>query len=52
MHCTSSGKVLLAFDEEGILDEYVKEGLKSCTKETITDGDKLRDVLKPLKKRI
>jgi len=37
MHCTSSGKVLLAFDEDGILDEYVKEGLKSCTGEFI-DG--------------
>ncbi|MEC1347260.1 IclR family transcriptional regulator [Bacillus haynesii] len=49
MHCTSSGKVLLAFDEDGILDEYVKEGLKSCTKQTITDGDKLRDVLKTVK---
>ena len=41
--------MLLAFDEEGILDEYVKEGLKSCTKETITDGDKLKDVLKTVK---
>ncbi len=41
--------MLLAFDEDGILDEYVKEGLKSCTKQTITDEDKLREALKTVK---
>lgn len=46
MHCTSSGKVLLAYDRNGWVDRYLEKGLKSYTKKTVTDAKKLRETLK------
>lgn len=44
-YCTSSGKVLLAFHDENLVDEVIKNGLVSHTKNTITDPDQLREEL-------
>ncbi|KAA6451073.1 IclR family transcriptional regulator [Bacillus swezeyi] len=49
MHCTSSGKVLLAFDNDGLLDRYLTQGLDSRTNQTITDEKKLKDTLEAVK---
>ncbi|MFO6496910.1 IclR family transcriptional regulator [Bacillus sp. z60-11] len=49
MHCTSSGKVLLAYDRDGLLECYLKHGLKSVTKQTITDEKKLKGKLEAVK---
>lgn len=42
MHCTSSGKAMLAFWSEEKVNEYLKTPLKSITENTITDSKELR----------
>ena len=41
-YCTSSGKVLLAYSNEEVVETIISKGLKKFTKNTITDPDKLR----------
>lgn len=49
-HCTSMGKILLAYSPENVLEELLKKkGLPKKTKNTITDEKKLRKHLKKVK---
>lgn len=48
-YCTSAGKVLLAFSDEGITDAIIANGLQPYTEETITDPDELRTHLKQVR---
>ncbi|MDQ0163112.1 DNA-binding IclR family transcriptional regulator [Bacillus alveayuensis] len=48
-YCTSSGKVLLAFSEEEIINNVVAKGLTAFTKNTITNPEKLRSHLAKIK---
>lgn len=50
-YCTSSGKVLLAFNGEEIVEEVIQNGLKKYAKNTITDPDQLRKELKMIRKQ-
>ena len=45
-YCTSSGKVLLAFSEDHIVEDVIDQGLISHTSNSITDADVLRNELK------
>jgi IclR family transcriptional regulator, KDG regulon repressor len=49
-HCTSSGKVLLAYANEEIVDAVLGRELKKYTNHTITDHDKFRAHLKEIRK--
>ncbi|MBT2721163.1 IclR family transcriptional regulator [Bacillus sp. ISL-46] len=49
-HCTSSGKVLLAYAEEEMVDAVLERELKKYTKNTITDPNKIRTQLKEIRK--
>jgi DNA-binding IclR family transcriptional regulator len=48
-YCTSSGKILLAYAEDDIVEAVVEKGLTKFTKNTITNPDKLRAHLKQIK---
>lgn len=48
-YCTSSGKVLLAYSHEEVVETVIEKGLKQFTKNTITNPQKLRDHLKQIK---
>jgi IclR family KDG regulon transcriptional repressor len=48
-YCTSSGKVLLAYSNDRIIEKVVENGLQSFTENTITDPDELRSHLKTIK---
>lgn len=41
--CTGSGKVLLAYDEDNLVEEIIEQGLKAYTPKSITDPVKLRE---------
>ncbi|SIS97184.1 IclR family transcriptional regulator [Alicyclobacillus vulcanalis] len=45
LHCTSSGKVILAYQDEAMIEEVIARGLQSFTPSTITDPDRLRAAL-------
>lgn len=47
-HCTSSGKLLLAFSEPFLVDSILRNGLKKYTSNTITDPDAFRRELKQI----
>lgn len=51
LHCTSSGKILLAFNYEKLFDDVTMNGLEAYTKQTITDPDKLRNELATIRKQ-
>lgn len=44
-HCTSSGKLLLAFDPRADLETLLEEGLHQYTQNSITDAEDLRAAL-------
>lgn len=48
-YCTSSGKVLLAYSEDQLVDRVIQKGLIKYTKNTITDPIKLRAHLNQIK---
>ncbi|MEK3989721.1 IclR family transcriptional regulator [Robertmurraya sp. FSL R5-0851] len=48
-YCTSSGKVLLAYADDQLVDRVIEKGLTRYTKNTITDPSKLRAHLKQIK---
>jgi IclR family transcriptional regulator, KDG regulon repressor len=49
-HCTSSGKVLLAYGGEEMVDAILEQELKKYTKTTLTDPDKFRAHLRDIRK--
>ncbi|GAE28554.1 transcriptional regulator [Halalkalibacter wakoensis JCM 9140] len=49
LHCTSSGKVLLAFNEKDLFDEIIENDLISYTHNTISDPKKLKEALKEIR---
>lgn len=50
-YCTSSGKVLLAYDKGKLVEEVISKGLQVYTNKTITDPDKLRRHLADIRKK-
>ncbi len=49
LHCTSIGKVLLAYQEPGIIDRVVDAGLKRYASRTIVDPEAFRKELRKIK---
>lgn len=50
-YCTSSGKVLLAFNEDDAVEDIINRGLVAHTKNSITDPDLLRSELKEVREK-
>ncbi|WP_404451839.1 IclR family transcriptional regulator [Virgibacillus necropolis] len=50
-YCTSSGKVLLAFSEDHVVEDVINKGLVAHTKNSITDPDALRKELKLIREQ-
>jgi len=50
-YCTSSGKLLLAFNDNNLVDEVIKKGLHPYTGKSITDPEKLRNELEVIRNR-
>lgn len=48
-YCTSSGKILLAYNDEQLLENTIKVGLTPYTENTITDPDKLKKTLEDVR---
>ncbi|WP_395708093.1 IclR family transcriptional regulator [Reyranella sp.] len=51
IHCTSTGKAILAFQPVAKIDAIIADGLKRFTDTTITDGRKLKTELKLIRAR-
>ena len=51
LHCTSTGKAMLAFQPNAKIDTIVAAGLQRFTDATITDGRKLKNELKLIRAR-
>src|SRR5206468_11205038 len=51
VHCTSTGKAILAFQPAAKIDAIIAAGLKRFTDATITDGRKLKSELKLIRAR-
>lgn len=49
LHCTSSGKVILAYQKETFIENYIEKGLVAFTDETIIEPIILREQLKKIK---
>lgn len=45
-YCTSSGKVLLAYDEKKLVEEIIRQGLKKYTANSISEPEKLLEELR------
>jgi IclR family KDG regulon transcriptional repressor len=50
-YCTSSGKAILAFQKDDIVEQVIEHGLKKYTDHTVTDPEEFRSVLKQVKKQ-
>ncbi|GLV12551.1 IclR family transcriptional regulator [Alicyclobacillus hesperidum] len=50
LHCTSSGKVILAYQDSTVIDEVIRRGLRPMTPNTITHPDTLRQLLSQIRK--
>ena len=50
-YCTSSGKVLLAYSEESLVQQVIDEGLKAYTSKSITDPGVLLKELEEIRNR-
>ncbi|WP_156288909.1 IclR family transcriptional regulator [Oceanobacillus salinisoli] len=50
-YCTSSGKVLLAFNDSSIVEEVIEKGLVAYTENSITDPNRLREELETIRKQ-
>lgn len=48
-YCTSAGKVLLAYSDKEVVEKVIANGLRRFTKNTITNPDKLRQILAEVK---
>ncbi|MGO4495765.1 IclR family transcriptional regulator [Paenibacillus sp. 2RAB27] len=51
VHCTSSGKMLLAFQDELLLNKMLNRSLKAYTPKTITDPLELKEQLQHIRKQ-
>lgn len=51
IHCTSTGKAILAFQAAAKIDEIIAGGLERFTDATITSGRKLKSELKAIRER-
>ncbi|WP_047151907.1 IclR family transcriptional regulator [Aneurinibacillus tyrosinisolvens] len=51
VHCTSSGKAILANQEEEVIEQFIQNGLYKHTVNTITDPDDFRSILKTVKEQ-
>jgi len=49
-YCTSSGKVLLAFSDDEIVESVINKGLQKFNKNTVADPEQLRTYLKKVRK--
>lgn len=49
-YCTSSGKVLLAYSDEEIVESVINKGLQKFSKHTIVSPQELRNYLKKVRK--
>lgn len=45
LHCTSSGKAMLAFQNSSAISQYIERGLTRYTDKTVTDPDEFRQLL-------
>lgn len=50
-YCTSSGKVLLAFNNDNIVDQVIENGLVAHTSNSITNPDELRSELETIQSK-
>ncbi|NEE01068.1 IclR family transcriptional regulator [Phytoactinopolyspora halotolerans] len=50
LHITATGLVLLAYADENVLDEYLREPLKRYTPNTIADVPTLKDCLREIRR--
>ncbi|NMD38155.1 MAG: IclR family transcriptional regulator, partial [Christensenellaceae bacterium] len=50
-YCTGVGKSLLAYQDQNIIDDIIKKGLKPYTKNTITNSEVLNEELEEIRKR-
>ncbi|MFC4766532.1 IclR family transcriptional regulator [Effusibacillus consociatus] len=50
-HSTSSGKVILAYQGEEVIEQLIERGLQKYTVNTITDPDDFRSTLKTIRER-
>lgn len=48
-YCTSSGKVIMAYSSDDVVEAIITNGLEKYTKNTITDPDELRAHLKEIR---
>ncbi len=51
VHCTSSGKVMLAFQNKTVINQFIDRGLEKYTASTITDPDEFRAVLTTIREQ-
>jgi IclR family KDG regulon transcriptional repressor len=51
LHCTSSGKAILAFQEPEMIEEVIRRGLTRYTRTTITNPDRFRAHLQEIRER-
>jgi len=51
LHATSSGKLLLAYSDDALVEEVIDQGLSAYTRNTLTDPDKLREELAAIRAR-
>lgn len=51
LHCTSSGKAILAYQNQDFIEGYIDEGLEQYTVNTITNRDTLRTALKSIQEQ-
>lgn len=51
VHCTSTGQVLLAHQEDPMIDKVIENGLASYTSKTITDPLKLKNLLQTIREK-
>lgn len=50
LHCTSSGKAILAFQKEGVIEEVIRRGLTKFSPHTLTDPDAFKAHLQEIRK--
>ncbi|MDQ0190285.1 DNA-binding IclR family transcriptional regulator [Alicyclobacillus cycloheptanicus] len=51
LHCTSSGKVILAYQSEEMIEEVIRLGLARCTRTTITEPETFLNHLQQIRER-
>ncbi|EPZ42917.1 IclR family transcriptional regulator [Alicyclobacillus acidoterrestris] len=49
LHCTSSGKTILAFQSDEMIEEVIRRGLPQMTPNTITHADELKAALENIR---